>query len=767
MSALLVPVMDRYAKAWPRHGDKADVAEPFTFERAFSERFDDDPHFTAYAPVDDHRLDMGAIGRVPITMQLFVVDVEPANHAPRTPEWDADQQPRIERAISDGAFFYSTRGGYRLVWTIAPFAIATPHDAERWKASYLAALDDVRERYGIDGDRNCKDWTRLYRLPFVTRDGSEQQPEVSDLRAIQRWPLRVVEPTVTPTTTVAPVNLDDEINPELIDHVRKQLRDHGPAIAHAEHPPDGHGGDEHTYRACAIVRDYDLPDEQACALLDEWNQTCVPPWDRDELRTKMDNAYNYGSGERGAKRAEWEQLKRMRERWGSRATNATSTPSTEVIPLDEFADEPEPEPEPGTDAAEYAQALCDVQSYWRTQTEERKPSEFKRSFKNARESFEIETTPPRFLIKRLLVDGGTAMISGEPKSAKTWLAIECSIAIATGTYAIDPKYTATKGNVAYFFTEDLDDAIKTRVRALLQGRGLTPDAVSDRLFWEPRGDRIDITRDDDCARIIASARLIERDHGKLVLLSIDPLRNIHNADEDKSGDMMTVFERLKMIEKLLDCTALLVHHAKKATTGGSKRGGQKMRGSSAMHGFLDSGIFLDDVRVNDEGNEFTNNVESELKAVRSAGKFKLTLTVEDDPFTESARSATWSTDGKSADTATTNTDDEQLLADVRELIDVVRKLGERGKNPPHKSGLRDLVADMIPDHRCRAAIGYPTRKGYLDSGPQPDRETHVGSKLPGDRITVGKVPVPEPTSKREPTTKRKPKGRAIKTTEIK
>jgi RecA-family ATPase len=39
-------------------------------------------------------------------------------------------------------------------------------------------------------------------------------------------------------------------------------------------------------------------------MVDYWNDRCHPPWDLDQLRTKVDNAYKYAKGEAGAASAE-------------------------------------------------------------------------------------------------------------------------------------------------------------------------------------------------------------------------------------------------------------------------------------------------------------------------------------------------------------------------------------------------------------------------------------------------------------------------------
>ena len=764
-----VPVMGRFAKAWPEHAEQPcrvctrkgkhctgpDTAEPFTFERAFSERFDDDPHFTAYAPFDDHRLDMGAIGRAPITMQLFVVDVEPENHAPRTPEWDAAEEPKIERAVALGAFFYSTRGGYRLVWQLVePFAITSKQDAQDWSTSYLAALDEIERELGIVGDRTCKDWTRLYRLPFVTRDGVQQEPSVAGVLGQYALDRVTAPPVNTRLTAVADSECDQPASTELLAAVRERLKRHGPAI-------EGRNGDKHTFEACAIVcRGFGLNDEQACEVLDEWNQTCQPPWDADELRTKMDNAYNYGSGDMGEARSSWETEQRIARglaRLGitvgpdaqrtSAATILASAPTVspgellESLGIDSNAPPEDDESYP----AMYARALDEVMAYAGTiETSTDNVANEKPFFKSAGELFATPNVPPRYLIKRLIMDGGTAAISGEPKSAKTWLAIECAIGVATGGRVLG-QYDALPGNVAYFFTEDMVEAIKTRIAALLAGQGKT-HAVLDRTFHaQPRGHHIDITRPEDCARVIASARLIERNSGKLKLLVLDPLRNIHNEDEDKSGDMVRVFECLKMIGKLLDCTILLVHHAKKATqSSGSKRGGQKMRGSSAMHGFLDSGLYLDDVRVNDEGTMFTNAFESEVKSARSAGKFELALSVDDDPFTHTARKATWLI-GK-ANTTQATPEQTQRWEDVGAAI--VDRLYHQDTVAAGKGYRATAVYDFVKGNASAKVVGlqWAVREGYVSEQRQLYRITPKGRAYSQESQSRASEPdaMPEP-----------------------
>jgi hypothetical protein len=204
-----VAVLDRFARGYPKHAD----GEPATYgplAAALETEFSWDAHLVAYrVPAIPRRLGMNNAregsgltiwDRMPaggITMVLHVVDVDAKLvGGEMSAAWWAVERAKVERAHADmPGYAYTTRGGYRLVWWIDPFVIATPLDHERWKQLYLARLDHLRDRYGIVGDRACKDFPRHYRLPRVVREPSERTAltlrEVGEPRAIATWSAEV------------------------------------------------------------------------------------------------------------------------------------------------------------------------------------------------------------------------------------------------------------------------------------------------------------------------------------------------------------------------------------------------------------------------------------------------------------------------------------------------------------------------------------------------------------------------------------------------
>lgn len=64
---------------------------------------------------------------------------------------------------------------------------------------------------------------------------------------------------------------------------------------------EGFGGDAHTFKVVAGLRDMGVSADQALELLPAWNQFCSPPWSPDELGVKVVNAYKYGQNEPGVR----------------------------------------------------------------------------------------------------------------------------------------------------------------------------------------------------------------------------------------------------------------------------------------------------------------------------------------------------------------------------------------------------------------------------------------------------------------------------------
>jgi hypothetical protein len=73
------------------------------------------------------------------------------------------------------------------------------------------------------------------------------------------------------------------------------------------------------------------------------------------------------------------------------------------------------------------------------------------------------------------------------------------------------------------------------------------------------------------------------------LLLLDPLIRLHRADENSASEMSVILDGLRRLARNSKTAILLVHHARKAAAG---NGGAGLRGSSDLHAFGDSNLYL-------------------------------------------------------------------------------------------------------------------------------------------------------------------------------
>ena len=80
---------------------------------------------------------------------------------------------------------------------------------------------------------------------------------------------------------------------------------------------------------------------------------------------------------------------------------------------------------------------------------------------------------------------------------------------------------------------------------------------------------------------------VERIGPRLVVL--DPLVRLHGVDENTVAEVAPILGFLRDIQRRFETAVLLVHHARKS---GATRPGQALRGSSELHAWGDSNLYL-------------------------------------------------------------------------------------------------------------------------------------------------------------------------------
>lgn len=400
---------------------------------------------------------------------------------------------------------------------------------------------------------------------------------------------------------------------DLLAYAHRLAMAHGPKAK-------GQGGNQHAYALGALLlNDLALTLEEATPIVFAWKEAFAETrgWRDDYLLETVSHGARYATSARGARRADLGVL--------------------------EVAKGVEASADPGWEAA-LLRAKAELDAY--RGTGEAAVGKLSRpAFSPATDLLTREFPPTPWLIQGLVTEMSVGVTSAEPKSIKTWIELENALAVATGTPSLGEFITGTPRAVALFLAEDDARAARNRLKALCAARGLDPEVALKHVHVCCR-QHLDLTNDTDLVWILASCQQIEG----LALVVLDPLRDVHAAEENDSTGMADVMGRLRAIRDIVRCSVRAPHHAKKESSGRSDRGGQNMRGSSAIHGALDCGLYLDGLDT-DGKSRWSVRATAEIKAARGAGTFGVTLEVEDNAAGE-AMGAKWTVERGTAKSVT-------------------------------------------------------------------------------------------------------------------
>ncbi len=186
--------------------------------------------------------------------------------------------------------------------------------------------------------------------------------------------------------------------------------------------------------------------------------------------------------------------------------------------------------------------------------------------------------PVRWLVEDLIPREGLAVLAGAPKSWKTYLAQDLSVAIALGQPFLGRA--AAPGPVVYVLEEGVRAGTAERYRRICARRGPTAEV---HLIVRQK------VRLDDAASLQLLYAQIERIHPVLVVL--DPLIRLHGAQEDKSWQMQPVMSGIQDIIEACRTAVLLIHHTAKHAEG-TASASVAARGSGVVTSSTDANLIL-------------------------------------------------------------------------------------------------------------------------------------------------------------------------------
>jgi len=194
-----------------------------------------------------------------------------------------------------------------------------------------------------------------------------------------------------------------------------------------------------------------------------------------------------------------------------------------------------------------------------------------------------EASAQRWLVEGLWGASSVGVIGGAPKCAKTWLGLDMALSVATGTACLGKYAVPEPGPVLVYLAEDALPIVRERIEGMTRHRGLDLAGVEIHVITAPV---LRLDRDPDRTRLLATTRLL-----RPRLLLLDPLVRLHGVDENNAGEVAELLAYFRSLQRQFDLSVLLVHHTRKNAVGGVAAG-QGLRGSSDIHAFGDSNLYL-------------------------------------------------------------------------------------------------------------------------------------------------------------------------------
>lgn len=221
--------------------------------------------------------------------------------------------------------------------------------------------------------------------------------------------------------------------------------------------------------------------------------------------------------------------------------------------------------------------------------------------------------PPKWLIRDVLTTGAVGFIAGQPKSFKSWMALDMALSVASGQLFLGEFPILDPGPVLYIQEEDSAVTLRQRVNKIWPSKHIDRMSVSSNggIEWAPAQEvgeapPIDgyimegLVLSDPGWQAWLHDQLHEREYRLLV---IDPLMMTAGDVEENRAQEMTnkVFRPLKELARSSGCAIQVVHHMRKGggMKGGEQRGGQLMLGSVANHAWAEDSLYVTHGRAGD------------------------------------------------------------------------------------------------------------------------------------------------------------------------
>lgn len=208
---------------------------------------------------------------------------------------------------------------------------------------------------------------------------------------------------------------------------------------------------------------------------------------------------------------------------------------------------------------------------------------------------------PGWMVKDWWMRASHGIVAGEPKSFKSTLVMDLLFSVAANVPFLGQYKVDFGGPVLIVQNENADWIMKDRLEKLSSARGIVGAVRAGRMGthgrklsieWAPEVPVFFVNQQsftlDDAGNLDALEELIRQI--RPVAINLDPLYLMFGGDVNSAKDLNPVLTWCLRIKQEYGCSVILVHHYNKGSAG--QRGGQRMLGSTTLHGWIESAWYI-------------------------------------------------------------------------------------------------------------------------------------------------------------------------------
>jgi len=188
----------------------------------------------------------------------------------------------------------------------------------------------------------------------------------------------------------------------------------------------------------------------------------------------------------------------------------------------------------------------------------------------------------QWLVEGLWSEQAVGILGGEPKCCKSFLALDVAVSVASGAACLRQFPVRRSGPVLLFPAEDSLAVVRRRLEGIAAAAQVPFDSLPVQVITAPS---LRLDTPTDCSRLSHTVQQL-----RPILLILDPLIRLHRLDENDASQIAGLLSYLRELQRQFQLAVLLVHHARKDSH--SSRPGQALRGSSELHGWGDSNLYM-------------------------------------------------------------------------------------------------------------------------------------------------------------------------------